>query len=150
MPSVSRIEFAGDSILRWIESFAFCLCTPFRCSFCLPPYVEIIDGAAFVDSDIREIGVPEWKPHFRASGDFFISMKRPCLVRYFGREPAVTVVREIRVFGHRSLARSPIRTLAFETICRLRRAQASVFNHCFLWELFIPLFVESIDGSGWS
>jgi hypothetical protein len=149
IPHVSRVEFATDSTLRCIESFAFRGCLSL-CSFFVPPSVEAIDGSAFIDSAIREIRVSEGNRHFRVSGSFLLSADGTCLIRYFGRDPDVTLGCEIQVLGHRSFASLPVRSLAFETGSRLRQIDSQVFTRSLLRVIVIPPFVESIDGSAFA
>jgi hypothetical protein len=75
----------------------------------VPPSVDVIDGAAFVGSDVREIRVSEENRHFRVSAHFLLSADGGSLFRYFGRAPTVTLGREIAVLGPRSFGLSHLK-----------------------------------------
>jgi hypothetical protein len=150
-PKISTIEFAGDSKLRRIEPRAFAHCRTLQ-SIWIPRLVEAIDGSAFENCEfLREIRVCEDNRHFRVLGDFLVSVVGGCLVRYFGRDSAVTVPGEITVLSEGCFAGcSLIRSLSFEVDCQLRRIDSRSLSGCSLRRLCIPRFVDAIDGSAFA
>jgi hypothetical protein len=147
-PDFLTIEFPTDSRLRRIESRAFSNCQ-FLHSICLPSLVDTIDGSAFGDSGICEIRVSEGNRHFRVSGDFLLSFDGRSLIQYFGRDSSVRIDREIEVLCKKAFdVYRDISSIEFPTDSKLRRIESRAFSNCrFLRSIFIPSFVDTIDGS---
>jgi hypothetical protein len=137
-----RIETSSQ--LRQIDSRAFH--GSFVRSIFLPSLVESIDGFAFVHSDICEIRVAAGNRHFRVCGDFLLNYQGTILIRYFGRDSAVTIGNTVEELGVGSWALCRwIQSLGFESPSKLRSIGVGAFEKCrMLSSISVPSSTESL------
>jgi hypothetical protein len=143
-----NVSFKGDSELRRIEAGAFSNCSSLHSIF-IPSFVDALDRSAFSGAQIRDIIVASDNPHFSGRGPFLLNSGGTSLSRYLGSNSRVEIFREIRAFCQGSFCDcSNLRELSFERNSDLRRIEARAFANCSsLQSIFIPSFVDTIDGS---
>jgi hypothetical protein len=145
---LQTVHFQCHSELRQIEAGAFADCSSLQRIF-VSSVVDTIDGSAFLHSGIRQIIVADDNPLFKVCGAFLLNREGTVLVRYFGRDSTVEISRAIAVLSVQSFfGCRGIRSLHFERNSELRRIEAGAFSDCSsLQSIFIPSFVDTIDGS---
>jgi hypothetical protein len=145
---LSKIEFESNSRLCRIDGQAFSRCVRII-SIWIPSFVDSIDGSGFCGSNIREVTIAGDNCHFRFTGQYFLRFDGTQLICSFVSGDLVRIDREIAVIGKREVARTmSVSVVTFESGSRLRRIEAFAFSHCCtLKSIWVPSFVETIDGS---
>jgi hypothetical protein len=144
---IRTLSFEGGSQLRRIDSKAFAA-SPVL-ALCIPPFVDTIDGSAFVNPEIRELTVAEGNHNFCVSGDFLLNFEATSLIRYFGRHYGVTISREIEVVSVVAFhSCDRVRILEFESRSRIRSIGRAAFEECStLHSVSLPPSIEVLCGS---
>jgi hypothetical protein len=145
----SDVEFASDSKLRRIEDRAFAGCHSIGP---IPASVDFIAGSAFANCQLTKFQIAKGNRHFRVSRSCILSFDGKRLVRWSGADSIVQIPREIEVIGEQAFSRDlGVDEIDFENGSRLRRIEGLAFANCAcLRSLFIPSFVDSIDGSAFA
>jgi hypothetical protein len=129
LAELREVNFENHSQLRRIEAFAFSNCSSLRSIF-IPPFVDTIDGCAFVYSGIREIIVDADNSHFKVYGSCLLGHNGTSLVRSFGLDSTVKIGSQVEVLLPNSMAYcTDLTEVEFESGARLRRIQPWTFAY---------------------
>jgi hypothetical protein len=107
---------------------------------------EKIDGSAFVDGPLIEIGITPGSPNFNGECNLLIPSKGTEMVRYFGREFEVILPVKVELLGKSWFeACDRLEILLCEDGSKLGRISGSALSNCTsLRSISIPASIEMI------
>jgi hypothetical protein len=140
---LSRVSFECGSRLRAIEEGAFDHCDSLE-AICLPRSLEMIDGAAFSHTHLREIEFEGGDCRFSVVDDMIVNATGSVGIASFGALRSVVIPSTIEFVGPRSFSRCDhLCTLVFESASRVHRIESEAFSCCRKLEsIAIPSSVE--------
>jgi hypothetical protein len=146
--NIREVKFERGSKLCRIRDYAFAYAFSLR-SVVIPASVTTIHGTAFRGCDLETISVEDGSVHFRAIGKFLLDFAGKSVVRYFGSESSVSVLRQVEVLCVYSFACCPkLAKLDFEEGSLLREIEPWAFSDCpSLATVAVPESATKVPGS---
>jgi hypothetical protein len=147
-PNLVDLSFEPGSKLSRILDLAFFQCTSLR-SIHIPASVTTMSGSVFTYCNLENICIEAGNRHFQVIGKFLLDFHGKSLIRYFGSELAVRLLRQIEVLSNCCFDEcDKIQKLSYEPNSLIQEFRRRVFKGCSaLKAIFIPASVRKIDGS---
>jgi hypothetical protein len=143
--NMTVLTFEGDARLKRIGERAFAKSG--LSSIAIPASTQEIDGSAFVDCPIVDIGVAPGSRNFVVEGNLLLTADMTKVVRFFGRELEAVVPGKVEIVGKSSFEECrQVERILFENESKLRIICRSALSNCTsLRNISIPASVEVID-----
>jgi hypothetical protein len=144
--TLAIVSFEPGSLLKRIDAHAFFDTSLKEIEF--PPFVDQIDGSAFMGTPDHRFSVHPNNPYFTVQDDFLLDLSGTRLVRYIGVASEVSIRKEIKIIGKSCFAsHKTISAITFEENSGIKRIESYAFFDSNLKSLSLPSCVEFIDGS---
>jgi hypothetical protein len=144
---LESVTFEAGSQLRAIKPYAFYGCGLLT-QICLPPLVEIVDGASFAGCGLSKIELENGSEYCRILSDCLVGLKSNALLRYFGENPTVWIPEEIEFLACGCFeGRKSISSVTFAAASKVTSIQERAFIWAGLSSICIPSLVTSLEKS---